>query len=101
MPGSSAHHRVSAAVQSRARRTSYALWQKAIVLQYTMPATIGDSSPVVTATMVSSTSRKPSSARPSLTSAWPRSISPIASRSRSAKRAPISAISTAVACAAT
>ena len=53
--------------------------------------------PVVTATMLSSTRRRPSSVRPSSRSAWPCSITPIATRSRSPKRSPISTASAATA----
>ncbi len=56
MSGCSAHHWVRADVHSRARRTSNTLWQNAIVLQYTSPVTIGDTSPAHTATMHSSSS---------------------------------------------
>ena len=58
---------------------------------------MGDSSPAVTATIASSTRRRPSSVRPVLTRAWPCSITPIATRSRSPNRSPIAVASAAVA----
>ena len=97
MSGCPAHHCVSAEVHSRARRSSNTLWQNAIVLQYTSPVTIGDSSPAVTATIVSSSSRRPVSRSPCRISAWPCSCTTSATRSASPKRRPIAAASAATA----
>ena len=59
--------------------------------------TIGDSSPAQTATIASSTQRRPSSTRPSATRAWPCSWSASASRSASPNRSAITIASAAAA----
>ncbi len=60
-----------------------------------MPATIGDTSPAVTATIASSSIASPSGTRPALTSMWPWMCSASANKSASANRRAIAAASPA------
>ena len=59
--------------------------------QYTMPATTGETSSAVTATMASSRWAAPSAVRPSSIRHWPRPRAPRVPRSRSPNRSPSSA----------
>ena len=70
--GCAEHQSLSAAVHSWARRRSNRRWQTSITAQYTMPVVMGVVSPLVTATMASSSSAMPSTTDPWLMSARPR-----------------------------
>ena len=72
-------------------------WQASITLQYIRPVTSGDSSPAVTATMISSRSASPSSTCPCCSRIRPCWWRAQATRSASPQRSPIAAASAAAA----
>ena len=89
--GCDAHHWLSAAVHSRARRTSKISWHVSITAQYTRPVIVGDVSSAVTATMASSSRVTPSAMRPSMIAVCPSPSRASVTTSGSPKRTPMSA----------